>query len=179
MSLEKELFVPMKLFWERLSKLNTGDRAALKRAAGMMLGEADGKAMTVFYRCLPAETPRWQEDRWFAVACLRCLWEPDADEGERLEKIIAQMIQDEKLSSSTQHRIEVLLDTVWDEDGYLLTKLARLVKLIRQKSNQTPVNCTKLLKDLIYWNAENQSVQRKWAQAIFSTPSKSDEEKEK
>ena len=114
-------------FLARLKSLGNGDHAALKRSAGIMLSDADGKAVAAFYRCLPYGTPQWQEDRWFAVACLRCLWDVDADGGEPFEKIIGRMILDETLSASTGHRVEVLLDTAWDEDGYMLTKLTRLV----------------------------------------------------
>lgn len=155
-------------FLNRLKQLGNGDRAALKRAAGTMLADADGKAVAAFYRCLPWGTPRWQEDRWFAVACLRCLWDADAACGVPFEKIIGEMIRGEKLSESTAHRVEVLLDTAWDEDGYMLTKLTRLVMLIRQKSDREPLDFESLLEDLIFWNAENQSVQRKWARAIFT-----------
>lgn len=155
-------------FLLKIKVLGNGDRAALKRSSGIMLAEADGKAVAAFYRCLPAGTPQWQEDRWFAVACLRCLWDVDAESGEPIEKIIGRMIRDEKLSDSTQHRAEVLLDTAWDEDGYMLTKLARLVKLVRQKSDRAAVDFSAMLEDLIYWNAENQSIQRKWARSIFT-----------
>ena len=78
------------------------------------------------------------------------------------------MIKDRDLSESTGHRAEVLLDTAWDEDGYMLTKLTRLVKLIRQKSDGEPVDFEVLLEDLIGWNSEKQYVQRKWARAIFT-----------
>lgn len=155
-------------FLLRLKMLGNGDRAALKRSAGVMLEEADGKAVSAFYRCLPCGIPQWQEERWFAVACLRCLWDADMVGGEPVEQIIGQMIRDEKLSDSTLHRAEVLLDTAWDEDGYMLTKLARLIKLIRQKSDRLPIDFAALLEDLVYWNAENQSVQRKWARSIFT-----------
>lgn len=155
-------------FFLRLKLLGGGDRAALKRAAGTMLTEADGKAITAFYRCLPPQTPQWQEDRWFAAACLRCLWDAEAEGGEPFEQIIGRMIASEELSDSTRHRVEVLLDTVWDDDGYMLTKLTRLVKLIRQKSDRAAIAFPALLEDLIYWNAENQSVQRKWARSIFA-----------
>ena len=40
-------------FLNRLKMLGNGDRAALKRAAGIMLSEADGKSVATFYRCLP------------------------------------------------------------------------------------------------------------------------------
>lgn len=155
-------------FLNRLKLLGNGDRAALKRAAGTMLAEADGKAVAAFYRCLPFGTPRWQEDRWFAVACLRCLWDADIRGGQPFEKIVGRMLWEEQLSESTGHRVEVLLDTAWDEEGYMLTKLTRLIKLIRQKSDREPVDFAALLEDLIFWNAENQSVQRKWARAIFT-----------
>ena len=155
-------------FFNRICELGTGDRAALKRAAGIMLAEADGKAVAAFYRCLPFGIPQWQEERWFAVACLRCLWDAEADGGAPFERIVGNMLKDEKLSDSTGHRVEVLLDTAWDEDGYMLTKLTRLIKLIRQKSDGEPVDFEVLLEDLIGWNSEKQYVQRKWARAIFT-----------
>ena len=155
-------------FLKRLKMLGNGDRAALKRAAGIMLSDADGKAVAAFYRCLPYGTPQRKEDRWFAVACLRCLWDADMEGGEPFEQIIGRLIREEKLSDSTLHRAEVLLDTAWDEDGYMLTKLTRMVKLIRQKSDRTAVDFSAMLDDLIRWNNENQHVQRKWARAIFT-----------
>lgn len=155
-------------FLLRMKMLGSGERAALKRSAGSMLSDADGRAISAFYRCLPAGVPQWQEDRWFAAACLRCLWDAEAEGGEAFESIVGRMITAEKLSDSTKHRVEALLDTAWDEDGYMLTKLTRLVKLIRQKSDRVPIDFSALLEDLVYWNAENQSVQRKWACSIYT-----------
>ena len=156
-------------FFLKLNGLGTGDRAMLRRAAGEMLKEADGKAITAFYRCLPYGVPQWQEDRWFAVACISCLWDAEAGNGDLFENTVSRMIREESLSASTQHKMEILLDTAWDEDGYMLTKLVRMIKMIRQKAGRDPIDCPALLDDLIYWNAENQSVQRKWARAMFTT----------
>ena len=155
-------------FFSHLGMLNPGDRAALRREAGIMLQQADGKAISAFYSCLPSSVAGWQEDRWFAIACLRCLWDADAQTGTPLEQIIANLVRSEELSGSARHRVELLLDTDWDPDGYLLAKLARLVKLVRQKSDRAQIDFSALLDDLLYWNAENQSVQRKWAKTIFS-----------
>ncbi len=155
-------------FLFRLSVLGNGDRAALKRSAGIMLAEADGKAITAFYRCLPPEIPQWQESRWFSVACLRCLWDKEVEKGDPLEKIVGRMVVAKELSDSTLHRMEALLDTDWDNDGYMLIKLTRMIKLIRQKSDRAPIDFSDLLEDLIYWNGENQSVRRKWARAVFT-----------
>ena len=156
------------LFFDRLDRLGNGERAALRRASGIMLQDADGGAISAFYKCLPSSIATWQENRWFAVACLRCLWDAEGVEGKPLEQIIADLIRSADLSDSTAHRVEILLDTRWDSDGYMHTKLARLVKLVRQKSDRAKPDFSSLLDDLLYWNAENQSVQRKWARAVFS-----------
>ena len=165
-------------FFARLCALGTGERAALRRNAGNMLRQADGPAIAAFYRCLPARTERWQEDRWFAAACLSCLWAAEQKGGTPLEQIIASLIREQALSDSTRHRVELLLDTDWDADGYMLTKLTRLVKLIRQKSDREYIDFAALLEDLLYWNAETQSVQRKWAKAIFANENENKEDKE-
>ncbi len=156
-----------KTFFEKLDKLGTGERAALRRETGVMLKEAASYAMTAFYRCLPANIGTAQEEKWFAAACLRCLWNAGADIGSPLEQIISKMIRSGDLSKSTEHRVELLIDTRWDNDGYMLIKLARLVKLVRQKSDRDLIDFSALLDDLIFWNSENQSVQRKWARTIF------------
>lgn len=157
-----------KQFFDRLNRLNNGERAALRREAGTMLQEADGAALTAFYRCLPPSVEKRQEEKWFAVACLRCLWDAGEAEGTPLEQVVAALIKSGDLSDSTAHRVEILLDTKWDADGYMLTKLSRLVKLIRQKSDRRHIDYSGLLDDLIRWNSESQTVQRKWARAVFS-----------
>ncbi len=155
-------------FLKRVDALSTGNRVALKRSVGVMLSEADGKAIAAFYRCVTPAIPQWQEDRWFAAACIKCLWDPTEGSGEPVENILAKLLRSAELSGSIEHRVEGLLDTAWEQDGYMLTKLCRLMKMLRQKTS-SELDFAGLLKDLIYWNNENQSVQRKWAHAIFST----------
>lgn len=156
-------------FLDRINSLSVGERAALRRNAGCLLRNADGRAITAFYRCLPSVIEKRQEDRWFAIACLRCLWPNDVEGGKPFEQILSELIQSDNISDSTKHRVELLLDTEWDTDGYTLIKLTRLVKLICQKSDRSFIDFDALLDDLIYWNSENQRVQRKWAKTIFST----------
>lgn len=83
-----------------------------------------------------------------------------------MEQLLSDLIRMDVLSGSMQHRIEILLDTTWESDGYLLTKLSRMLKMLRQKTAEVP-NFAALLTDLLYWNNESQSVQRKWAHAVF------------
>ena len=162
---QKEIYLD---FLSNVDKLRSGDRVALKRSAGVMLPDADGKAIAAFYRCSYTPLSKWQEeDRYFAVACIKCLWDPTEGEGKPFENILAELIASQELSDSMEHRIEGLLDTAWDADGYLLTKFTRMMKLLRQKSTQKP-DFAALLEDLLYWNCDDQRVQRKWARTIFS-----------
>ena len=111
------------VFFERLDALPKGERTALKREAGTMLEQADGRAVRVFYQCLPADASPWQEGRMFAAACIHCLWEPEVRDRKPLEEIFFRLGQDQTISKSMGHRLETLLDLPWAEDGFLLTKL--------------------------------------------------------
>lgn len=153
-------------FFTKLKSLSTGQRTVLKRCAGIMLTGADARALAVFYRILPPGVPQWQEPQWFAAACFACLWDTTEAEGRNVEQLLSDLIRMDVLSGSMQHRIEILLDTTWESDGYLLTKLSRMLKMLRQKTAEVP-NFAALLTDLLYWNNESQSVQRKWAHAVF------------
>ena len=163
-------------FFQKIDHLDSGERAVLRRNVGKMLRQADGHAITTFYRCLPSDVKDWDEEKWFAVACLRCLWDPGEENGKPLEQIIGDLIRMDDISDSTCHRVEILLDTDWDTDGYLLVKLARLIKLIRQHSDRTQIDFSALLDDLLRWNSETQMVQRKWAKAVFYLQNNTDNE---
>ena len=153
-------------FFERMNSLGIGERAALKRSAGTMIQSGDGRAMKAFYRCMPSVGGH-NEDKWFAIACLRCLWDPGEEKGEPIEAIISSLFRRDEFSESISHRVSTLLDTRWDQDGFMLSKLSRLVKMVRQKSGEMP-DFPGLLEDLAYWNSDTQTVQRKWARTIFS-----------
>lgn len=164
------------VFFQKLDALPKGERVSLKRAVGTMLNQADGHAMRAFYRCLPCPVPPWQEERAFAAACLHCLWDADEKCRQPMEQIFYQLGRDKDVSESTGHRLETLLDLQWDEDGFMLTKLARLVRLAKSKGYA--VDCRKLLEDLLYWNGGKQSVQRKWARALYIKPEAAQDEQE-
>lgn len=157
-------------FFARLDKLRSGERAALKRSAGSMLSEAGGPAMAAFFQCLPYEVA--MENRWFAAACFHCMWDAGS-QGVPLEKILCRLKNE---SDSMKNRIAALLDQRWDEDGYLLTKLCRMIKMVRQKGYC--VDCAALLEDLLYWNSDAQIVQRKWARAVYQITDPTDEKGE-
>ena len=148
-------------FFSRLKQCSTGERAILRRNCGKMLKDADGQAVVVFYRCLPFDVPAWQEDRWFAAACFSCLWAEDQT-GLPMEEILGTLKDD---SDSIEHWLAALLDLRWEPDGFLLGKLCRMVKMASAKG--FVVDCKKLTDDLVWWNSEKQTVQRKWARAMY------------
>lgn len=156
-------------FSAKLNRLSSGNRAALRRTAGVMLEQADGRALAAFYQCLPGGVPQLQEDKWFAIACLRCLWDAGEDGSETLPAVLRRMQNQELLSDSVVHRVEILMDTPWDQDGYMLKKLYRLITLVRQKNGAGVFSFADLLDDLLKWNWDNQQVQRKWAREIFGS----------
>lgn len=152
-------------FIEKLAKLGNGERAALKRSVGVMLSEADAKALAAFYRCHP---PVKDEDCWFAVACLCCFWDAKTDHEEPIEKVFAQLLEKEKISKSMLHRMEMLLDTEWDDDGFMLIKLTRLIQVMRQKSDGVNIDFAALGRDLCEWKKKDSNkVQRRWAREIY------------
>lgn len=164
------------VFFDRINQLGPGERAGLRRQAGAMIRDADGKTITAFYRCLPSSIDIKQENKWFAIACMRCLWDPGEEKGETIETVIAGLIKSGGLSKSVVHRVQLLLDSKWDGDGYMLTKLVRLVKLVRQKSDRVQIDFSALLEDLLRWNNDSQMIQRKWARVIFTSGTKKGKE---
>ena len=68
-------------FWKRLEEAvarDTGDRAVLKRNVGTRLYDADGSAVSVFYRSYGGGlVSSDNEDRCFFSVCAACLWKPE------------------------------------------------------------------------------------------------------
>ena len=148
-------------FFAALQRCSAGERANLRRNCGKLLKDAQGQAVIVFYRGVPRNIPPWQDDYWFAAACFSCLWDANAPRVP-LEKALAQL---RLTSGSMEHRLAGLLDQRWDADGFFLGKLSRIIRFAEAKG--IAIDCTLLLKDLLSWNSGAQSIQRKWARAMY------------
>ena len=151
-----------------IGELQTGERVQLRRAAGQRLGEANGTAMGAFYKALPPGPELYPSDAdaWFAAGCLQCLWDAPG-KGESLPLILSKMSRAEDAADKYERRLASLFDTAWSEDGYLLRKISRLVKQMRQAGYR--VDCSRLLQDLIRWNYTDQPVQKCWAGEFYGT----------
>lgn len=159
-------------FLQRTAELNTGDRAALRRAAGTMLNFADGNAYAAFYKTYP---PQEYEEQAFFAECLQCLWKPD-ELPAALPLEQAGRGLEESGRKAFLKRITMLLDLKWGIDGYLAIKLFRLVKFVKTKGEV--VDCNSLFQDLVQWNRTDRGVQRKWARAVCGTQQIADKTEE-
>lgn len=157
----------IKEYFERIDKLNKKQRIKLKRSCGSMLNEADAETLSIFYRALPYQV-KYDEDKYFAAACIHCLW--DADEANRkpMENAISLLAnKDAEASDSFEKRLMGLLDTPWDEDGYLNGKLERMAKMLKQKGYA--VDGAELLDSLIAWDSADKRIQKKWIKVYCNT----------
>ena len=58
--------------WD-LSRLSPGERAALRRCAGVMMG-SNMQAMQAFYHALLRPCAKSNESVWYAAMCIESLW---------------------------------------------------------------------------------------------------------
>ncbi len=154
-------------FFQKIDELEKKHRVLLKRSCGLMLRETDAATMTCFYHILPHNVKGYDEDKWFAAACIHCLWDVDTTGRKPMEDCIALLKQSGDASDNVEKRLINLLDTPWDEDGFLLSKLGRMAKMLAQKGYS--IDGESLIKALLYWNSQDRSVQKKWIKTYCNT----------
>ncbi|MBR3178850.1 MAG: type I-E CRISPR-associated protein Cse2/CasB [Clostridia bacterium] len=156
--------------WQkRLKTSSAGERAALRRCAGKMLSEADASAMSVFYRLLPYGTPEWKHNRFFTIMCCSCLWKPEEQKNPRPIEDCLRIFAKHQNGDGFYARIRNLMDTRWDDaDGFMAAKLTRILKQIKNADNTLYPDFDGLAEDLFSWNSDERSVQRRWAETLFS-----------
>ena len=153
--------------WD-LSRLDTGERSALKRAAGMNMSEASIAAQRAFYKAC-GYCDSWQEEFMFPTMCMDALWRStDEPTVKPMEECLRDlMAKDQETTESIQHRVDALLETPWDDGGFLAGKLLNLVKILKSKTNLKP-DFQKLAEDLNRWNHPQRYVQRSWLRTLYN-----------
>ncbi|NMC28007.1 MAG: type I-E CRISPR-associated protein Cse2/CasB [Syntrophomonadaceae bacterium] len=158
-------------FFDSIDKLDSGERASLKRSAGNDLIDARPGALAAFYRALPYGVPRFKENTWFLAAtlyagCKTIMSQSDRgknwDEtnfGWSLKKAASQ-----KSSAGFDKKFKALLDS--GQSDYIASfQLRQLV--VQIDGMGAPVNWPKLLQDLLNWEHPDHFVQKNWARAYF------------
>lgn len=153
-------------YFERIDKLDKKQRIKLKRSCGYMLNEVDAETLSVFYRVLPYQV-KYDEDKYFTAGCIHCLWDAEEVGRKPMETVIALSNKNNELSDSFEKRFMGLLDTQWDEDGYLNKKLERMAKLLKQKGYA--VDGAELLDSLLAWDRADKYIQKKWIKVYYNT----------
>lgn len=143
-------------FCEKLSKLDAGEKARLKRNAGRTLAESRRVVDIFFSKLLPYGLSREQEERYFLVATLY----PLADGGG--SGSLGASLRRARESDSLDRRITTLLDA---DDAHLPFRLRQTVRFLYSK--QQAVGWPLLLRHLLAWNSEKRWVQEKWARDYF------------
>lgn len=162
--------------WD-LTRLDNGDLSALRRAAGAP--GMDLTALRAFYKACGYCNPQ-VERYWFPMLCMDALWRTtDHPEIKPMEECLRTLLAGkDDMSESLKHRVDMLLETPWSEDGFLLGKLLNMVKIIRSKTNLKP-DFQNLADDIRRWNDSGQSVQRRWVRTVYNVKPEVDEKEEK
>lgn len=152
----------VKLFLERLRTLRPGDRAQLKRCAGVSLNEAT-QVLGLFYRLLPKGIASYNEPHYFLIATLFPLTSEGGhgDFGVALRRIRPNSKKNER--SPLDRRVEILLDADAVQFPFRLRQALRLLK-----SKEVHVNWQYLAEDILGWGHPNRFVQKRWAKSYFS-----------
>jgi CRISPR system Cascade subunit CasB len=146
-------------FCERLEQLDAGERARLKRNAGRTLAESRN-VLGLFFRILPRNIPRYQEDAYFLVATLFPLAE-SGDEGSLGHALYRA--RDKKYAQGLDRRVEILLDADKEQLPFRLRQAVRFLD-----SKRVAVNWPRLLKDRLAWSHPKRYVQESWARDYFA-----------
>lgn len=156
-------------FMKRLSALNRGDMAALKRNAGYTIGESRGAVQT-FYRILPPGVAgKYNEEIYFIVATLYGLnkYRFTGNFGSTM-----RTVKNKFDSDSVDKRIAILLDSDFDlisgyqpGGGEMSYRLRQCIRLANSK--EVGVDWPQLIKDLEYWTHPDKKVKKRWASSYF------------
>jgi CRISPR system Cascade subunit CasB len=157
---EREPDPQVKTFLEKLTQLDAGNKAKLKRDAGKTIAEA--QSIGLFYRLLPYGLNAAQEETYFLTATLYPIAESGAagNLGASLRRA-----RDPKNHKGLDRRIEILLDA---DKTQLPFRLRQAIQFL--KSKRVSVNWQRLIEDLQKWNRPSRIAQKQWARAYFALP---------
>lgn len=161
---EKKSISSIARFIQSLEKLGPGEKAVLRRNAGSLISESN-QAMRIFYKALPFDIPKFQEDVYFLVATFFPMAEGggDGDLGASLVKAKWRG----KNEKGIDRRFQNLLDA---DKAQLPFRLRQVIHLL--KTNQVRVNWNQMLGDLLHWDHPDRYIQKKWARSYYSIQNK-------
>lgn len=151
-----------KEFFQRLERLDRGDRARLKRNAGGSLREARGVA-DVFYNLLPSGVSPRDEECYFLVATLFPLADGNGKGNLGQTLRYARTDQNQK---GLDRRMKALLDSDPEQLSFRLRQVIHYLQ-----SARIGIHWVQLLQDLLFWSAPDRRVQNQWARSYYAVES--------
>ncbi len=147
-------------FIAALAQLDTGERARLKRNAGLTLAESRD-VLGLFYRLVSHGARPGQHEDYFLVATLY----PLAVGSVRHRNLGATLraARSDANGKGIDRRIEALLDADSEQLRFRLRQAVRFAQ-----SNRVTVNWPQLLRDVLRWDHPDRFVQRSWAESYFA-----------
>jgi hypothetical protein len=107
-------------FSERMKMLGKGELAALRRAFGSSLSEADGNALAAFYKICPKDVAK--EEAAYLSACAVAYISHYGAGNRKFAECL-------KASGVSESRVKALLGNKFiDQDGFFHAKYSRLVR---------------------------------------------------
>lgn len=154
-----------KAFIETLSKLDNGQKAALRRNAGNTLAEA--RNVNWFYGISSRFAREWDEEAYFLVATLFAFDKTGGGQAGNFGDTVRKL----RTNDSTDRRFNILLDADFDPrtGGELSYRLRQMVKWVLSKKDlNSRINWPQLLFDLKRWNHERKYIQKQWARRYYA-----------
>lgn len=154
-------------FIARLWTLERAELAELRRSLAFDPG-THAPAFRVVEPYAMHTNYKWEGDAYYLVAGLFALIErpnperpPPKLETRNLGQSIAELYVSRQKSESIEKRFIALLDAEGEQLAY---RLRQMIALLRDAA---PIDWTKLLEDLRYWNSEEKRTQRNWAKSFY------------
>ena len=151
-------------FLDRVAQLSAEDKnikILLRKSIGLKYDEINSYIRMAFLKTDPPQ--RMNYDKALLCAGLQCLWSNnDLVHAVEMPNIKHRL---DKFSAATlEKRILKALDIPWDNDGFLLNKIVRLVVMCKQKGYV--VDCKHLLYSLSFWDSPSRFIQQDWCEAL-------------
>ena len=148
----------------RLVQEGAENRAALADLRSG-LGLTPGEASRMHRHVVPYLDDRDRpSDHWFYVIGALFAYHPEHVPGESIGARFGRLRRADGISESAEARLVALLRSHPDD---LPDRLRQAIGVLR--AQQMPVDYTRLLRDLVYWDAPDRPVQLNWARDFYRT----------
>jgi CRISPR system Cascade subunit CasB len=160
--MDEKMKIENEKFLEKLKKIDSGERASLKKSAGKRLDDANTKSITSFYKLIQnINIKNYHENEYFILSTLYSL---KKDRNESLETSLGKALKNAKETESLDMRFNSLLDSD-KKSSEFARKLSNMIKYLDNKGIN--IDWGELLEDILAFNHKNATIKKKWAREYY------------